>query len=351
MEYVRNAWYVAGWSDDFNRTLKPLTILEQGVVCYRRESGEVVALEDRCPHRYLPLSKGRVLGDDVQCGYHGMTFGPDGRCVRVPGQDNLPSSAHVHRYPIQERHGIVWIWMGAPEKADPCEIFDMPEFDSNGWAVHFGDHLHIGSHYLNVAENLCDPAHVSFVHPTTLGNAASEDVPIRVVREGDVVVTSRWIRNAEPVGFFKAFGNFQGHVDRWHYYYLHPPCTSVIDFGSSSELGLDEEDRDQGMRIFALHFLTPVDATNTIDHWMHIRNAATNDDGAGDRMNELFRVAFAEDKEVLEAIQAEELKQPERRSVRIAIDRGPNMYRRIVSDMITAEKAILQTAVDEKPKA
>lgn len=312
-------------------------MLERGIVCYRTEAGAVVALENSCPHRFLPLSKGRLIGDDLQCGYHGMTFGPDGGCVRVPGQDNLPSSARVHRYPTEERHGIVWIFMGDPDKADPADIFDMPEFEADGWVVHYGDHLHIGSHFLNVAENLCDPAHVSFVHPTTLGNAASEDVPIRVEQDGDVVVTSRWIRGAAPVGFFKAFGGFTGVVDRWHYYYLHPPCTSVIDFGSSSELGLEEEDRGRGMRIFALHFLTPVDATNTIDHWMHIRNAALDEPDAGGRMNELFRIAFDEDKEILEAIQAEELKAPERKSLRIAIDRGPNMYRRIVADLIATE--------------
>jgi len=337
MEYVRNAWYVAGWSSDVGRSLTPLTILERNVVLYRTEAGEIVALEDRCPHRLLPLSKGKVIGDDVQCGYHGMTFGPHGRCVRVPGQDNLPSSAYVQRYPTEERHGIVWIWMGTPEKADPARIYDRPEFEAEGWAVHHGDHLHIGSNYLNVAENLCDPAHVSFVHPTTLGNAASENVPINVERDGDVVISSRWIRDAEPVGFFKAFGGFTGHVDRWHYYELHPPCTSVIDFGSSSELGLDEDDRGKGMRIFALHFLTPVDATNTIDHWMHIRNAALDDPDAGDRMNKLFRIAFDEDKEILEAIQAEELKAPTQTPVKIAIDRGPNMYRRIVADMVAEE--------------
>ena len=338
MDYVRNAWYVAGWSEDFSRALRPLTLLERDVVLYRTETGEIVALEDRCPHRFLPLSKGKVIGDNVQCGYHGITFGPNGRCVRVPGQDNLPNSAAVHRYPTHERHNIVWIWMGEADRADPAEIFDMPEFEAEGWAVHYGDHLEIGSHYLNVAENLCDPAHVSFVHPTTLGNAASEDVPIRVEREGDVVITSRWIRGAAPVGFFQKFGNFDGLVDRWHYYELHPPCTSIIDFGSSAELGLDEDDRGRGMRIFALHFLMPVDATHTIDHWMHIRNAALDDPGAGDRMNALFRIAFDEDKEILEAIQQEELKQPERRPLRIAIDRGPNMYRRIVADMAAREQ-------------
>ncbi len=338
MDYVKNAWYVVGWSGDVDRRLLPLTILERNIVCYRTEAGEVVALEDRCPHRFLPLHKGRLIGDDLQCGYHGMTFAPDGRCARVPGQDNLPDSAFVHRFPTHERHNIVWIWMGDPDKADPDDVFDMPQFEDEGWATHQGDHLHIGSHFLNVAENLCDPAHVSFVHPTTLGNAASEDVPIRVERKGDVVITSRWIRDAPPVGFFQKFGGFQGHVDRWHYYELHPPCTSVIDFGSSSELGLSEDERGKGLRIFALHFLTPIDATNTVDHWMHIRNAATDDPDAGERMNELFRVAFAEDKEILEAIQAEELKEPTRRPVKIAIDRGPNMYRRIVADMVARER-------------
>jgi len=204
MDYVKNAWYVAGWSGDFSHSLTPLTMLEQNVVLYRTRTGDLVALEDRCPHRLLPLSKGKVIGDDVQCGYHGMTFGPDGRCTRVPGQDNLPTSAFVHRYPVEERHGIVWVWMGAPEKADPGKIYDRPEFGQEGWAVHQGDHLAIGSHYLNVAENLCDPAHVSFVHPTTLGNAASENVPIDVERKGDIVISSRWIRDAEPVGFFSA---------------------------------------------------------------------------------------------------------------------------------------------------
>jgi len=92
------------------------------------------------------------------------------------------------------------------------------------------------------------------------------------------------------------------------------------------------------MRIFALHFLTPVDATNTIDHWMHIRNAALDDEEAGERMNQLFRIAFDEDKEILEAIQAEELKPRARKSVKIAIDRGPNMYRRIVAAMVEAER-------------
>ncbi|MGD1876279.1 MAG: Rieske 2Fe-2S domain-containing protein [Kiloniellaceae bacterium] len=338
MTFIRNAWYVAGWSQNFGRDLTPLTVMNEDIVIYRTEAGEAVALTDECPHKRLPLSMGKLKGDAVECGYHGLTFGCDGKCIRVPGQSNLPASAWVRSYPIHEARGIVWIWMGEAEKADPALAFDMAEFDDPRWAPHYGDALRLECHYLPVADNLCDPAHVSFVHPTTLGSAASEDVPIDCERQGRTVVTSRWIRDAAPVGFFKAFGNFAGNVDRWHYYYLHAPNVAVIDFGSAAvEDAIGADERDKGVRLFALHFLTPVSETQTIDHWMHLRNIGLDDEEMGTRMNEQFRIAFAEDKAIMEAIQQREAKAPARKPLRIAIDRGPNFLRRIIAEMAAEE--------------
>ena len=339
MDYVKNAWYVGGWSSEFGDELRSITILEQNIVTYRNSSGTVVALEDRCPHRQLPLSKGKRIGDDVQCGYHGMTFDCSGKCVRIPGQENVPASAFVNAYPVHEMNDIVWIWMGDPDKANPALVFDMPEFSDARWHAHQGEALHINSNYLNVAENLVDPAHVSFVHPTTLGNAASENVPVHVSTSGEAILAWRWIRDSEPIGFFKSFGNFKGNVDRWHYYYLHLPCTAVIDFGSSdADAQLAEEDRDQGVRIFALHFMTPVNGQHTIDRWMHLRNTAVGDEDASRQMDAMFKVAFAEDKEILEAIQEEENRPQTRRPIRIAIDKGPNVYRKRIRDLVEAER-------------
>lgn len=341
MTFVRNAWYVAGWSHDFGRDLTPLTIMDEDIVIYRTKAGAAVVLTDECPHKRLPLSMGRLKGDAVECGYHGLTFGCDGQCIRIPGQDKVPPSFQVRSYPVHEAHGVLWLWMGAADKADPALVFDMPEFTDPGWALHHGDALELESHYLPVADNLCDPAHVSFVHPTTLGSQASEDVPIDCARDGNTVVTWRWIRNAPPVGFFKAFGNFAGNVDRWHYYYLHAPNVAVIDFGSAAAAdAIGEDERDRGVRLFALHFLTPVSETRTIDHWMHLRNIGLDDDAMGDRMNEQFRVAFAEDKAILEAIQRREAKPPARRPVKFAVDRGPNHLRRIIDRMIAAEREV-----------
>jgi vanillate O-demethylase monooxygenase subunit len=337
-QFVRNAWYVAGWSRDFGENLRPLQILGEHLVMYRASSGRVVALEDRCPHRQLPLSKGKRVGDTVQCGYHGMTFGTDGQCVRVPGQENLPASAYVETFPVEERHGIVWVWMGDVAQADPTQIFDMPEFSDAGWHAHLGDALWIRSHYLNVTENLVDPAHVSFVHPTTLGNAASENVPVHVSTAGDVITAWRWIRDAEPIGFFRNFGGFDGNVDRWHYYHLHMPSTAVIDFGSAdASRDLAEEDRGEGVRIFAIHFVTPVNADETVDHWMHLRNTALGDEAASDQMDAMFRVAFSEDKAILEAVHESEQRPQRRKPIRIAIDKAPNVYRKRIRDLVEAE--------------
>lgn len=339
MPFVTEAWYVAGWSTEFENALSVRELLAQRVVFLREASGVLKALEDRCPHRLLPLSKGKRIGDTIQCGYHGMTFDADGNCVRVPGQDNTPKSAYVRSYPVEERHGVVWIWMGDPSNADASKIFHLPAFDDPTWHVHHGGHLEIRSHYLNVAENLVDPAHVSFVHPTTLGNAASENVPVEVSTSGAVISAWRWIRDGEPIGFFQKFGGFTGNVDRWHYYDLHMPSTAVIDFGSvATEENCPEEERDRGMRIFAIHFVTPVDEHNTVDHWMHIRNREVGRDDVSEQMDAVFQIAFNEDKEILEAVHAQEQRPQPRKPIRIAIDKAPTVYRKRIREALEREQ-------------
>ncbi len=339
MAFVRNAWYVAGWSEEFERRLRRVTVLGEDLVMYRASTGAVAALADRCPHKLLPLSRGRLTGDRIECGYHGTTFGPDGRCTRIPGQPRIPPTACVRAFPVHERHGIVWVWTGDPEKADTDAVFDLPQMSDPAWESHRGDALHIGSGYLNVAENLIDPAHVTYVHPTTLGSASHADVPVKYETGGDPILAWRWIRDAPPIPFFAQFGMFEGNVDRWQYFYLHLPSTAVIDFGSADAVPESTEDRRHaGVRIFALHFLTPVTANRTVDRWMHVRDTRVGDEDFARALDESFRVAFAEDKDILEAIQAEEEKPPNGPRLQLAIDRACIAYRARIAELAESER-------------
>ena len=334
----RNSWYPLTWSRDVSRTLGRHRILGMDLVVYRSEAGEPVALDDVCPHRLAPLSMGKLKGDAIECGYHGMTFGRDGRCVRIPGQPIIPPNARVPSYPLQEKMGLVWIWPGDPTRADPALIYDLPQYHQPDWHAAHGDALSIGTNYLNLADNLCDPAHVSFVHLSTLGNSASEEIPVEHTFGERGVLVWRWIRNAPPIPIFAKYGNFRGNVDRWHYYDYLAPSIAVIDFGSAEAGAIaNPEERDAGLRIFACHFITPVDDHLCIDHWLHVRNFALGDTDVDQRLHADFRIAFNEDKEILERIEQVERARPDFKRIRLGIDAAPQRMRRIVERMAAAE--------------
>ncbi|HLZ06519.1 MAG TPA: aromatic ring-hydroxylating dioxygenase subunit alpha [Bradyrhizobium sp.] len=334
----RNTWYPLTWSRNVTRKLSRHRVLGMDFVVYRSEAGTPVALDDACPHRLAPLSMGKLKGDAIECGYHGMTFGIDGRCVRIPGQSIIPPNARVPSYPLQEKMGLVWIWPGDPAQADPSLIYDLPQFGDAAWHAAEGDALRIETNYLNLADNLCDPAHVSFVHLSTLGNAASEEIPVEYSFGEDSVLVWRWIKDAPPIPLFAKYGNFSGHVDRWHYYDYRAPCIAVIDFGSAATGAIvDPEDRGAGLRIFACHFITPVDDNICIDHWLHVRNFALRDAEVDQRLHADFRIAFNEDKEILERIEEVAQARPNAKCIRLAIDAAPQRMRRIVERMVAGE--------------
>lgn len=145
-------------------------MIHENVVLYCSTNGRVAALENFCPHRMLPLSKGKVKGDAVECSYHGTTFNSEGKCIRVPGQDQIPDGITVQSFPVVENLGLVWVWMGDATFADKRKVYDLSHFHDSGWSLVFGDALHLETHYLNLAVNMTDPSHVTYVHLTILGD-------------------------------------------------------------------------------------------------------------------------------------------------------------------------------------
>ena len=178
------------------------------------------------------------------------------------------------------------------------------------------------------------------MHLSTLGNAAGEDIAIHTEKQGaDKLVTWRWIIDSPAIPLFQKFGNFAGNVDRWHYYHYTAPSIAVIDFGSAATgTGAPEGGRDNCIQIYACHFITPVDDDTCIDHWLFVKNFPT-DEATTQAMIEQFRIAFNEDKVILEAIQRNEKEPRAWRPIRLAIDAGPVRMRRMVEQMIEAERS------------
>lgn len=134
-DFLRNYWYVCAWHEELGRDILARTLCGEQAILFRQEDGTPVALEDRCCHRYVPLSQGKLIGGVVQCGYHGLEFDHTGACVRVPGQSKVPPGARVRSYPVVEKFCFVWIWMGNPAEADEAAIPDMSPNVRDGWTA------------------------------------------------------------------------------------------------------------------------------------------------------------------------------------------------------------------------
>src|SRR5262249_7601812 len=159
--FLINCWYVAAWDHELaGGKLLARTILEKPVLLYRGDSGRVVALDNRCCHRGAKLSNGRREGDDVRCMYHGLKFDPGGKCIQIPGQDNIPKNLGVKSYPVLERDRLVWIWMGQPALADPAKILDFPYLRDPAWRGR-PDYMHYKANYRLIVDNLSDLAHLA----------------------------------------------------------------------------------------------------------------------------------------------------------------------------------------------
>ena len=165
MPYLYNCWYMAGWAAEVDSSLLSRRLLDRPVVLFRDAGGSARALADSCPHRFVPLSLGRLVDGAVECAYHGLRFGADGKCVHSP-QGEVPKGAAVAAYPLVERHGILWIWMG---NEDPDDTL-IPDYSCNDPELHYlaGGYLLMETDYRFGTDNILDLSHVHFMHRDSL---------------------------------------------------------------------------------------------------------------------------------------------------------------------------------------
>ena len=302
MPYLMNCWYTAAFSEEISQAPICRTLLGQPLALFRTEEGSAVALHDRCPHRFAPLHKGKVIGEAIQCPYHGLRFDAKGACVFNPsGDGKLPRAAQVVSYPLRELDGIIWIWFGdeTPDESQIVryEIFNQPD----RWTT-IQDRLDVAASYALVADNLLDLSHAEFVHPDLATPGFNKRVQLTVEQEGDEVIANNW-RPSEPItpGFRRQWGpdapELVDHrsVVRWN-----PPATLWLDIGVT-RVGAPES---EAIKSIAAHLVTP-ETENTCHYfWKSARNHHIGDEAFSHASYAVIDKAFRmEDKPMIEAQQ------------------------------------------------
>ena len=262
--FLKDCWYVAATADEIGAVPLARTLLNEAVVLYRTGDEAVAALEDRCCNRHLPLLLGKVVGDRLQCGYHGLEYDAGGACVRIPGQTAVPPGARIRSYPVVERWG--WIWMGDADAADEAQVEDFHWLDDPGWRA-AGCRIPMDCDYRLGIDNLLDLSHLTYVYRTTLGNAAVvEAAEVKTERYGPGVRVTRWMIDVPAPPMYRRLVDFGTNIDRWQIIDFSLPCFVKLDLGGApTGTGARQGDRSKGFERKSLNALTP--ETETTIHY------------------------------------------------------------------------------------
>lgn len=341
MNYVRNTWYVAGWSCDL-APQKPLhiDILDEPVVIFRSESGRLVCLEDRCVHRLAPLSLGRCEGNNLRCMYHGFLYNPEGQVIEIPGQDQIPAKAKIRSYPIVDRHSWLWVWMGDPAKADETLIPPAIGYENPDYI--FGhDYLDYEAEAQLICDNLLDFSHLTFVHAKSFGagrDFASTLPRITQIQRG--IRYERWIQNTKGMNV-----NQQDEpVDLWlGYDFLIPGIllmkNGMFPAGTAETCNYQQPDFD--MAIGGVTHTSQAVTPTTKRKARYFFNLGTHRkfgcNADHDNLMHLAMQAFYEDKLIIEAQDKVMANTVEPRFLPSGHDRGVTLFNRLVEKMVAVE--------------
>ena len=325
--FLKDCWYCAGWDHGVSQgrgALVTRRIAGEDIVLYRKPDGGIVAMEDRCCHRQAPLSQGLKEGDSVRCMYHGMKFGPNGRCTEIPGQAHIPEKACVRVFPVVEKDNWIWVWLGDPDKADPALICSAVGTGDPNWNMRSSE-IHVKTNYRLEIANLMDLSHISWTHRATFGgtDAYSRTRSQHVVTARGVD-TKFVVRDVPPPTFAQHLFPSGSRFDLAFDVQFSVPCNFILHFQVFTA-GTATEGPSNGQLVldtYTCQAVTPRDADSVDYYYSWGPSRSTDSPGMSDMLHEANVQAFIEDKTMLEA-QYQRLKErPDGNKVDIAQDAG-----------------------------
>ena len=314
-------WYPVALAREVSDKPVGTKLLDQPLVIYRAD-GEIVIAPDICPHRGVPLSLGTQTDAGVVCAYHGLRFGPGGRCTHVPAHPDrdIPARLNLATFPAVERYGLVWTCLRpASDQPAPGDIVDMPHWDEPGFQQIVCPWIDIFGFAGRQMEGFLDVAHFAFVHTATFGDANNAEVPLYTPKRTDYGFEAEYW---STVGNYPIGATQRGVPGfRWlRHFRCHLPFTATLEIHFP---GTD--------RLVVMNAASPVSAKVTRLFAPIARNFDT--DLPVQDVYDFNRRVFEEDKAIVEAQRPECLPLDPMMEAHIPADRSSMAYRRGLRDM------------------
>lgn len=306
---IFNDWHVVALAKALPAgSLQPLRLLDKDLVLWRGTDSPIQVWEDRCPHRSVRLSGGKVVDNTLVCPYHGMVYNTTGECIKVPAHPTYvpPKQACVRQYQVREQYGLVFVCLG--DRPNPIAPF--PEWDDPSYLkVLSGPHFCRTGGYRAI-ENFLDVAHFAHVHTDILGDLQFPEVGDYTVTTDDrgVHFSDICVWQPDPIG------QGQGAMVTYEYSTFRP-LTAYLRKGSPA-----------GECLSILYCVTPVSAEECIG-WMWV--AVNFMDASQKEAAIAFQdKVFAQDLANLESHNPKQLPLAANAEFHVPCDRGSLAYRK-----------------------
>jgi vanillate O-demethylase monooxygenase subunit len=304
---LRNIWYVAAQSTEVEaQALFHRKILDTSVLIYRKQGGTPVAMHDRCPHRFIPLSMGTREGDDVVCQYHSLRFDCSGACTHNPhGNGLIPAAAKVRTFPLLEKYGFLWIWMG-DEPADPAKLPDYGPLDEGPASGVGYTYMPMKANYELIIDNVMDLSHIDHVHGEIITTRGQLSPLVPPVKERNNTMNARWEWKQTPGMLIFADFLPDPKAEARMFFDITWSAPANIQLSVGAIQGEGRLDLNDTVGQYDLHTCTPASIDET-HYWFATRRNHIVDDAEFNKMKiQAMHNAFVtEDGPIIEAVQRE----------------------------------------------
>jgi phenylpropionate dioxygenase-like ring-hydroxylating dioxygenase large terminal subunit len=341
-------WHMAAWTEEIGASLLSRRLGGIRILLYRTRDGQITAMDDRCPHRFAPLSLGQRVGDNVHCGYHGLGFNANGECIHNPFSDRIPRDSKVRTYPVVERDNVAWIWLSDPSLASSTDMPDFSFMSQTPANFQMRGYTLMSANFEYGTDNLMDLSHIEFVHR---GSFAGQGVIFagkhNVRQEHETLHSDWWMPDVAPPGHTMGQYPPDAKTDHWLDMRWNAPASMYLQIGAT----LVGEPREKGIIVHQAHILTPETEGTTHYFWCTSTALPLDDPHIAASVKALFDQAFNdEDKPMIQAAYANAGGKDfwERKPVFLGIDAGGARARRLLEQIRRGQNAADSAADSER---